>query len=187
MTSVKTNGGPDNITISIQLIPTFEKSSVSNAVISILIAIVKNCEEPDTFETVLNSLLTANGLPTFKMVNVTSPTSFPPTPADTSSSNTQSTFTPSSPDTPSTASSEDHPTSKATVFKKNKTNKTTEKNISELLSGNKLILKPSLKIDEVIEHLTSNKNNLEMVNLSSIDFDQMLLSGKGTKDSSGVQ
>ena len=53
MTSVRTNGGPD-ITIPIQSIPTFEKSSVSNAVISVLIATVKNYEEPGTFETVLN-------------------------------------------------------------------------------------------------------------------------------------
>ena len=52
-------GGPD-ITIPIQSIPTFEKSSIS------IIAAVKNCEEPGTFETVLNSLLTANGPPTFK-------------------------------------------------------------------------------------------------------------------------
>ena len=141
MTSVKTNGGPD-IAIPIQSIPTFEKSSVSNAVISVLIATDKNCEEPGTFETVLNSLLTANGLITFKMGIVTPPTPFPPTPTDTTSLNTQSTFTPSSPDKPSTASSEDHSASKATVFKKKQTKKTTKENISELLSGNKLILKP---------------------------------------------
>ena len=184
MTWVKTNGGPD-ITIPIQSIPTFEKSSVSNAVIGVLIATVKNCEEPGTFETVLNSLLTANGLPTFKRVNVTPPTSFPPNLTDTTSLNTQSTFTPSSPDKPSTASSEDHSASKATVFKKY-IYIYIYIYISELLSGNNLILKPSLKIDEVIEHLTSNKNNIEVVNLSS-NFDQMLLSGKGTKDSSRFQ
>ena len=56
MTSVKANGGLI-ITIPIQSIPTLEKSSVSNAVISVLIATAKNCEEPGTFETVLNSLL----------------------------------------------------------------------------------------------------------------------------------
>ena len=116
MTSVKTNGGPD-ISIPIQSIPTFEKSSVSNAVISLLIAIVKNCEEPGTNETVLNSPLTANGLPTFEMGNAP-PTSFPPTPTDTTSLNTQSTFTPSSPDKPSTAVPEDHSALKATVSKK---------------------------------------------------------------------
>ena len=44
--------------------------------------------------------------------------------------------------------------------------------------GNKLIRKPPLKIDEVIEHLTSNKNNIEIVNWSSTVFHQMLLSGK---------
>ena len=176
-----------DLTIPIQSIPTFEKSSVSNAVISLLIATLKNCEEPGTFETVLNSLLAANGLPSFKMGNVTPPTSFPPTPTDTTSLNTQSTFTPSSPDKPSTATSEDHSASKATVFKKKQTKKPTKENISELLSGNKLILKPTLKIDEVIEHLTSNKNNIEVVNLSSSDFDKILLPGKGTKDSSRVQ
>ena len=44
-----------------------------------------------------------------------------------------------------------------------------------------------MKIDEVIEHPTSSKINNEVVNLSSSDFDQMLLSGKGTKDSNRVQ
>ena len=129
MTSVKTNGGPD-ISIPIQSYPTFEKSSVSNADISVLIATVKNCEEPGTFGTVLNSLLTANGLPTFKMGNVAPPTSFPPTPTDTTSLTTQSTFTPSSPDKPSTASPEDHSASKATVVKKKQTKKPTKENIS---------------------------------------------------------
>ena len=76
--------------------------------------------------------------------------------------------------------------------RKNKTKKTTKENIIScyifiIISGNKLILKPPLKIDEVIEHLTSNKNNIEVVNLSSSGFDQMLLSGKGTKDSRGFQ
>ena len=94
MTSVKTNGGPDNITIPIQSIPTFEKSYVFYAVISVLTTTVKNSEEPGTFETVVNSFLTANGLPNFKMGNVTPPTSFPPTPTDTSSLNTQSAFNP---------------------------------------------------------------------------------------------
>ena len=120
MTAVKTNGGRDIITIPIQSIPTFEKSSVSNAVIIIFVATVKNCEEPGTFETVLSSLLTANGLPTFNRGNVTPPTSFPPTATDTSSLNTQSTVTPSSTGKPSTASSEDlHSAAKATVFNKN--------------------------------------------------------------------
>ena len=76
---------------------------------------------------------------------------------------------------------------KATVFKKKQTKNPAKENISELISGNKLILKPPLKIDEVVEHLTSNKNNIEVVNLSSSDYDQMLLSGRGTKDSSTVQ
>ena len=128
MTSVKTNGGPD-ITIPIQPIPILEKSSVSNTVISVLIATVKNCEEPGTFETVLNSLLTANGLPTFKMGNVTRPR---PShlPQLTLSLTTQSTFTPSSPDKPSTASPEDHLASKATVFKKKTNQKANKKKYS---------------------------------------------------------
>ena len=132
-------------------------------------------------------MLTANGLPTFKMGNVTPPKSFPPSPTDTTSLTTQSTFTPSLPDKPSTALPEDHSALKATVFKKKQTKKLTKENISELLSGNKLILEPPLKIHEVIEHLTSNKNNIEVVNLSSSDFDQMLLSGKATKDSSRAE
>ena len=53
--------------------------------------------------------------------------------------------------------------------------------VYHLISGNNLILKPPLKIDEIIEHLTSNKNNIEVVNLSSTDFDQMLLSCKDSK------
>ena len=81
----------------------------------------------------MNNILTANGLPTFKMGNVTSPTSFPPTPTDTTALNTQSTFTPTSPNKPSTASSEDHSATKATVFKKVQTKKPTKENISELL------------------------------------------------------
>ena len=97
MASVKTNGRPDIITIPIKSIPTFDNSSVSNAVISVLIATVKNSEEPGTFETVLKFLLTANCLPTFKMGNVTPPASIPPTSTDTLS-NTQFTCPPSSPD-----------------------------------------------------------------------------------------
>ena len=170
MTSVKTNGGPDNMFqfYQFQLSKEVRIGTVSNAVISVLIATVRSSEVPGTFETVVNFLLTANGLPYFKMGNVTSPTSFPPTPTDTSSLNTQSTFTPSSPDKPFTASSQDHSASNATVFKTKQTNK---KYIVYLIRGNKLILKPPLKIDEVIEHLTSNKNNIEVVNLSSTDFD----------------
>ena len=61
-------------TISLfQFNPTFEKSSVSNAVIRVLIATVKNSEEPGTFETVLNSSLTANDLPISKWVMLLHP------------------------------------------------------------------------------------------------------------------
>ena len=59
--------------------------------------------------------------------------------------------------------------------------------ISEIISEKKLIRKPPVKIDEVIKQFSSNKNNIEMVSLSSIGFDQMLLSDKGTKDSSRIQ
>ena len=60
-----------NITISIQSTPTFEERMVSNAVFSVRIATVKNSEEPATFEMVLNSLLTVNGLSNFQNGNVT--------------------------------------------------------------------------------------------------------------------
>ena len=86
----------------------FSKKSVSNAVISVLAATFKNSEEPGTFEMVLNTPLSANCLPTFKIFNVTPPSSFPSTSSDNSSINTQSTSTPSPPEKPSTASSEDH-------------------------------------------------------------------------------
>ena len=41
-----------------------------------------------------------------------------------------------------------------------------------------------LEDNEVIKLFTSIKNNIEVVNVSSTDFDQMLLCGNGTKDSS---
>ena len=97
-----------------------------------------------------------------------------------SSINTQSASTLSSPDTPITASLEHHSDPIATAFKKKYTKKTTKENISivkiELNSKNKLILKPPLKIDEVIRQFSSNNNNMEVVTLPSADFDQMLLS-----------
>ena len=43
-----------------------------------------------------------------------------------------------------------------------------------------------MKIDEVVEHQTSNKNNIEVDNVSSTNFDKMLLYGKVTKDNSNV-
>ena len=46
------------------------------------------------------------------------------------------------------------------------------KKIYELITEEKLILKPPLKIDEVIKQFFSNKNNMEMVSLSSTNFDQ---------------
>ena len=83
MISAKTNSGSDNINVLIQSIPLWKKSITS----------VKTSEEPGTFETVLNSLLTANTLPTFKMDDVTPPTSLTPTSTDTSSLNTTSLIT----------------------------------------------------------------------------------------------
>ena len=90
-----TNPIPNSITFPIHHISPFEKSSISNAVISVLIATVKNNEVPVTFEAVLNALLVANGLPQFKMGNVTPPSSFPSTSTDPGSLPTQSTSTPS--------------------------------------------------------------------------------------------
>ena len=100
-----TNTIPSSITLPIRNISAFEKSSISNAVISVLVATVKNNEVPGSFEAVLNSLLVANGLPQFKMGNVTPPSSVPSTSTDSASLNTQSTSTqsPSLPDKPSTA------------------------------------------------------------------------------------
>ena len=93
------------------------KSSVSNAVISVLIATFKNKEVPGNFEAVLNSLLVANG-PSFKMVNFTPPSSFPSTSTDSASLNTQSTSTPSPSlqDKQSTASSDDHSAPLAAIY-----------------------------------------------------------------------
>ena len=122
-----TNPIPNSITFPIHPISAFEKSSISNAVISVLIATVKNNEVPGTFEAVLNSLLVANGLRQFKMGNVTPPSSFPSTSTDSAYLNTQSTSTPSPslPDKPSTASTDDHSALPATIYKKKlrKTNK----------------------------------------------------------------
>ena len=105
-----TNPIPNSITFPIHPISAFEKSSVSNAVISVVIATVKNNEVQGTFEAVLNSLLVANGLPQLKMRNVSPPSYFPPTSTDCASLDTQSISTPSPSlrDKPSTASSDDH-------------------------------------------------------------------------------
>ena len=115
-----TNPIPNSITFPIHPISAFEKSRISNAVISVLIATVKNNEVPGTFEAVLNSLLVANGLPQFKMGNVTPPSSIPSTSTDSASLNTQSTSTPSPslPDKPSTALTDDHSAPPATIYKK---------------------------------------------------------------------
>ena len=123
-----TNPIPNSITFPIHPISAFEKSSISNAVISVLIATVKNNEVPGIFEAVLNSLLVANGLPQFKMGNVTPPSSrLPSTSTDSASLNTQSTSTPSPslPDKPSTVSTDDYSSVPATIDKKKlqKTNK----------------------------------------------------------------
>ena len=54
---------PNSITFPIHPISAFEKSRVSNAVISVLIATLKNNEVPVTYEKVLNSLLGVHGSP----------------------------------------------------------------------------------------------------------------------------
>ena len=88
-----TNPIPNSITFPVHPISAFGKSSISNTVISVLIATVKNNEVPGTFEAVLNSLLVANGLPQFKMGNVSPPLSFSPTLTDSASLNTHSNIT----------------------------------------------------------------------------------------------
>ena len=155
------------LTFPIHPISAIEKSSISNALISVLIATVKNNEVPGTFEAVLNSLLVANGLPQFKMGNVTPPSSVPSTSTDSVSLNTQSTSTPSPSllDKPSTASTDDHSAPPATIYKKKPGRTPTNKNLSELISENRLILKPPLRIEEVIKQFNSLENNIEVVNL----------------------
>ena len=181
-----TNPIPNSITFPIHTNSAFEKSSISNAVISVLIATVKNNEVPGTFEAVLNSLPVANGLPQSKMGNVTPSSSFPSTSTDSVSLNTQSTspISPSLPDKPSTASTDDH---SATIYKTKKCRKPTKENLSVLISENRLILKPPLRIEEVIKQFNSLKNNIEVVNLSAAEFDRMLISDKDTKDNNGIR
>ena len=178
MTAVKTNGGPDNITMPIESIPPFEKSSVSNAVSSVLIATVKNCENRAPLKRFWTPFWLQTASPLSIWVMLLHPRSshllqltplFQILRYPIVAWQTGNCFVRRS----------------SLGFKRNCLQE--KKNISELLSGNKLILKPPLKIDEVIEHLTSNKINIEVVNLSSSDFDQMLLSGKGTKDRNRVQ
>ena len=123
------------------------------------------------------------------MGNVTPPSSIPSTSTDSASLNTQSTSTPSPslPDKPSTASTDDHSAPPATIYKKKNCKRPTKKNLSELISENRLILKPSLRIEEVIKQFNSLKNNIEVVNLSAAEFDQMLSSNKDTKDSNEIR
>ena len=56
-----------------------------------------------------------------------------------------------------------------------------------LISENGLLFKPPLRIEEVIKQFNSLKNNTEVVNLSAAEFDQMLISDKDPKDSSGIR
>ena len=49
------------------------------------------------------------------------------------------------------------------------------------------ILKPPLRIEEVIKQFNTLKNNIEVVNLSAAEFDQMLISDKDTKDSNEIR
>ena len=44
-----------------------------------------------------------------------------------------------------------------------------------------------MRIDEVIKQFNCLKNNIEVINLSSAEFEQMLTSDKDTKDSSGIR
>ena len=99
------------------------------------------------------------------MGNVTPPSSFPSTSTQSASLNTQSTSipSPSLPDKPSTASTDDHSAPPATIYKKNCRTPTKE-NLSELISENRLIFKPLLRIEEVIKLFNSLKNNIEVIN-----------------------
>ena len=123
------------------------------------------------------------------MGNVTAPLSIPSTSTDSASLNTQSTSTPSPslPDKPSTASTDDHSAPPATIYKKKNCWRPTKENLSELISENRLILKPSLRIEEVIKQFNSLKNNIEVGNLSSAEFDQILSSDKDNKDSNEIR
>ena len=63
----------------------------------------------------------------------------------------------------------------------------TKENLPELISENRLILKPPLRIEEVIKQFNSLKNNIEVVNLSTAEFHQMLNSDKDSKDSNEIR
>ena len=123
------------------------------------------------------------------MGNVTPPSSFPSTSTDSASLNTQSTSTPSPslPDKPSTALTDDNSAPPATIYKKKNCRKPTKENLSEFIRENRLILKPPLRIEEVNKQFNSLKNNIEVVNLSTAEFDQILISVKDTEDSNGIQ
>ena len=43
-----------------------------------------------------------------------------------------------------------------------------------------------MRIEEVIKQFNSLRNNIEVVNLSAAEFDQMLISDKDTKDRNGI-
>ena len=72
-------------------------------------------------------------------------------------------------------------------FTRKKMQRPTKENLSELFSENRLILKPPLRIEGVIKQFNRLKNNIEVVNLSAAEFDQMLNSDKDTKDSNEIR
>ena len=84
--------------------------------------------------------------------------------------------------TPIIRASDDHSTPPAKIYKIKNCRRPTKENLSELISENGLILKPPLKIEEVIKQFNSLKNNIEVVNLSSAEFDQMLSSDKDSNE-----
>ena len=71
--------------------------------------------------------------------------------------------------------------------RKKNSKRPTKENLSELISENRLILKPPLRKEEVIKQFNSLKNNIEVVNLSAAEFDQMLSSDTDTKDSNAIR
>ena len=160
------------MTLPIHAIPAFDKSSVSNSVMSILIATVKNNDVPCTFEAVLNYLLVANGLPQSKWIMFLHPR------PSYLIQLTPNIYIPSLPLPHHHHSLIDRQQLRQIItnlnqqqFSRKNTRKPTKENLSELISESKLILKLPQRIEDVIKQFNSLKNYIEVVNLSSAEFD----------------
>ena len=119
------------------------------------------------------------------MGNVPPPSSFPPTSTESESLNTQSTHVLS----PTIRKQHLQMITRLRQqqFTRKNSRKPTKETLSELISENRLILKPLLRIEGVIKQFKSLKINIEVVNLSAAEFDQMLISDKDAKYSSGIR